>query len=85
MVDHPTFTDTSLRLDPGDVLLLYTDGVTEGRRGRGAVRRGTPGCFRRARGPEPAALVPQLVDEVLDFQDGTLRDDVAVVAVGPLP
>ena len=83
VVDHATFEDATLRLDPGDALLLYTDGVIEGRHDDDFY--GEQRLLETAGrvGPDPAALVASVVHEVLDFQDGTLRDDVALVAFGP--
>jgi phosphoserine phosphatase RsbU/P len=61
--------------------VLFTDGVTEGRRGRqfyglerlrAAVQRG---------GRDARELAQRLVDDAVDFQDGTTRDDIAVVVV----
>jgi sigma-B regulation protein RsbU (phosphoserine phosphatase) len=81
VLEDPTFVERSRRLEAGDVLLLYTDGVTEGRRDRelygeerllAAVSRGTT----------PASIVDALVTDVLEFQRGTPRDDIAVLAVG---
>ena len=83
VVDHATFEDTTLRLDPGDALLLHTDGVTEGRHGSDLYGEHRLMATARRVGPDPAALVDSLVREVLEFQDGTLRDDVAMVAFGP--
>jgi phosphoserine phosphatase RsbU/P len=85
VVDHPTFEDASLRLDAGDVLVLYTDGVIEGRRDAELFGEHRLLATAERVGPHPAALVDALVEEVLDFQEGTLRDDVAIVAFGPLP
>jgi sigma-B regulation protein RsbU (phosphoserine phosphatase) len=83
VVDLPVFEDTTLRLDPGDALLLYTDGVLEGRHGNDFYGERRLVATAGRIGPDPDALVDSLVREVLDFQDGTLRDDVAVVAFGP--
>jgi sigma-B regulation protein RsbU (phosphoserine phosphatase) len=83
VVDRPSFEDTELRLDPGDALLLYTDGVIEGRRGPELFGERRLAATADRVGPDPDALVTTLVEEVLDFQDGTLRDDVAVLAFGP--
>ena len=73
-------TDTVLPLRPGDVLMMYTDGVTEGRRARefyGDARLQQALAAHRA-AERPAEVV---LDEVLDFQLGVARDDIAVVAV----
>jgi sigma-B regulation protein RsbU (phosphoserine phosphatase) len=82
VLDEPDFTETSIRLAPGDSLVIYTDGVTEGRLGReqyGEQRlRATASRHARSPGAIPQAV---LVD-VLEFQGGTARDDIAVVSVG---
>jgi sigma-B regulation protein RsbU (phosphoserine phosphatase) len=83
VVDDARFEDTTLRLDPGDALLLYTDGVIEGRHGSDLYGEHRLAAIAESVGPHPAALVEALVHEVLSFQDGTLRDDVALVAFGP--
>jgi sigma-B regulation protein RsbU (phosphoserine phosphatase) len=82
VLDEARFADERLRLEAGDAVLLYTDGVLEGRRG--------PEMFGEERlratieqvGAHPAELVAEVVRGVLEFQDGTLRDDVALVAFG---
>jgi sigma-B regulation protein RsbU (phosphoserine phosphatase) len=74
-------SDTELRLTPGDVLTMYTDGVTEGRR-RGSEFYGEDRLrdvvvrYRDAHYP-----AEDIVADVLDFQQGTARDDIAVVVV----
>jgi phosphoserine phosphatase RsbU/P len=82
VLDEAVFVDDQVRLEPGDAVLLYTDGVLEGRRG--------PELYGEARlmatigrvGARPAELVAEVMDGVLEFQSGTLRDDVALVALG---
>ncbi len=65
---------------PGDLLVMYTDGVTEGRRGDeffGEDR--LTDSVREHRG----AVLPaeSILGDVLAFQKDTARDDIAVVAV----
>ncbi len=82
----PELVEADVRLAPGDALLLYTDGVTEA--------RGPDGFF----GPDRlASLVASFADTsadtvadgVLDavsgFQDGKLRDDVALLVIRAAP
>jgi phosphoserine phosphatase RsbU/P len=78
-----TFGSATLRLRPGDTLLLYTDGLTEARTGPGtrydedALQR-----FLTAVAPAAAPEVVAAVRELLaGFGDG-LDDDTAVLAVG---
>jgi phosphoserine phosphatase RsbU/P len=85
VTDRPTFTDNTLRLRRRDVLLLYTDGVIEGRRGHDMYGEHQLLQTAERHGRDPAALVGALVDDVLAFQDGTLRDDVALIAFSASP
>jgi len=80
----PELHDVNLDLGVGDVLCLYTDGVTEARRGRELF-----GEHRLARCLGTAAHLPadqiagRLEQHVQCFSDARLRDDVAVVVVKP--
>lgn len=76
------FTDHELHLAPGDTLLLYTDGVTEARDEHAALfgSERLLDTVGRVAG-STADLVSGLIDEVLAFQAGTPRDDIAVLAV----
>jgi sigma-B regulation protein RsbU (phosphoserine phosphatase) len=73
----------TLRLDPGDTLLLYTDGLTEARTGRGAryderALREFLAALAPITAPDAVAAVRALLD---GFGDG-LDDDTAVLALG---
>ncbi|HVL52506.1 MAG TPA: SpoIIE family protein phosphatase [Actinomycetota bacterium] len=77
----PVLHDQELLLEPGDVMVLYTDGVTEARRGdefygerrlRGAVEK---------EGIRLKDRVEGLLEEVVDFQSGSPRDDIVIVGV----
>ena len=80
---EPEIHDTTMTLAPGESLFAYTDGVPEGRRG--------DHFFGEARLVEalgrlqsrPVTDIPDaIVEEVVDFQDGNPRDDIAAVVVG---
>ncbi len=68
-------------MGPGDLLLLYTDGITEARAGAelfGEARLAQ--AIRHA--SAPVEDVPALVlEQVLAFSGGELRDDVAILAL----
>lgn len=75
------FPESELTLAPGDGLLVYTDGVTEARRGRDFFGEDRLLTAVRAHGPAPRALVDGLVADVEAFRDGPASDDVAILAV----
>ncbi|MDQ3616771.1 MAG: SpoIIE family protein phosphatase [Actinomycetota bacterium] len=75
------FRDHQLLLDSGDTLVLFTDGVTEARRDGyfyGEQRLHT--CVQR-HDASTATVVEAVLEDVLAFQRGNPRDDVAVVAI----
>lgn len=76
-----TWTPNEVSLRSGDLLLLYTDGVTEARSdGTFFGEEGLARILGRKR--VSAQRLPQLiVDKVLAFSGGRLADDVAVLAV----
>jgi GAF domain-containing protein len=74
------YAQTEVPLQPGDVLVTYTDGVTEARRGRaffgeGRIRR----AVRRSRTAQGA--VEALLTAVGEFSSGVMRDDAAALIV----
>ncbi len=86
LVPHLTVTPTLLRLDPGDALLVYTDGVTERRRGReqfGPDR--LLAAAASAAGRSAQRLVGAVHDAVERFAPGPGGDDIALLAVRAAP
>jgi sigma-B regulation protein RsbU (phosphoserine phosphatase) len=81
VIDDPPQYDVPVPLNPGDALLLYTDGVPEARNGTefyGDQR--TAAVLARERGTA-SDLAAALLADTLAFQDGTARDDIALVVV----
>jgi PAS domain S-box-containing protein len=82
----PTFGERHVRLDPGDLLLLYTDGVVELRSAADAVASGTDALdavLREHRGAPAEEIVAAVEERAVALQDGEPRDDIALVAVRP--
>ena len=75
-----TVEEISMRLAPDDLLVFFTDGVTEARRGREFF-----GDDRLRDGVAMSGTADQLADsllaEVLDFQGGRAADDIAVLVL----
>ena len=75
--------NSSLRLMPGEALVLYTDGITEARSpdgsffGEDRLRRLLGSCA----GCDAATFAERIKDDVLDFQNGDLHDDLAVLVL----
>lgn len=82
---RPDFVATRLRLVAGDTLLLYSDGLTEARTGRGRERYDDDGAllrFAQAHAPSTAAdLLAALQGLLTDLGRG-VEDDVALLALG---
>jgi len=74
------FDEEKVRITGGDVVVLYTDGVTEARNGNvffgeDRVRDSV------VAGGTPREIVRRLLTAVRRFGRGDLRDDVALLAV----
>ena len=82
MLDEATVTDTTVRLTPGDTLVLSTDGITEARRdGEFFGEERLARLVGDAGGIGAAALADELVATAVEFQDGATRDDIAVLVL----
>ena len=84
IVEDPALDDRDFVLHRGDVMLLYTDGVTEagprdrplGDEGLRALLSGLP-----VREPEPEQIVDAVEQTVVGAQTGEPRDDIALLAL----
>ncbi|WP_199723594.1 PP2C family protein-serine/threonine phosphatase [Micromonospora sp. CV4] len=83
------FAETRVHLDPGDLLLAYTDGVTGARGGPREVEvfgeERLRAAVASAAGLPPAALVDRLLQLVDEWQGGQAHDDIAMLAVCAAP
>jgi serine phosphatase RsbU (regulator of sigma subunit) len=84
---EPQLFDVTVALGPGDVLLLYTDGVTEVRRRRREVfgLAELSELLSRCGGLPPDAVADRVEAAVLAASEGRLRDDMAILALAPTP
>jgi PAS domain S-box-containing protein len=79
--------DTTLKLEPGAVLLAYTDGVTDAigtdgsRYGMGRLLDTLADCSQRTAG----GVIELLTDALARFQTGPHADDTAIVALRRVP
>jgi PAS domain S-box-containing protein len=82
LVSDPVFAETEHTLDRGDVLLLYTDGVTEaGPRSRPFGDVGFIELLGTLAGAPPQTVVDAVEQAVVDAHEGEPRDDVALLAL----
>ncbi|KIQ62716.1 phosphatase [Kitasatospora griseola] len=89
---HSTWPALRLELAPGWRLLLYTDGLVEGKVGAGSPRLGQEGLIEliadhQAAGLTRGRLVDSAIAEVEELNGGALTDDVAVLLLerNPVP
>jgi sigma-B regulation protein RsbU (phosphoserine phosphatase) len=81
VLDDPEFVDVPLTLHPGDTLLLYTDGVTEGRRGQEFYDEPRLRAVAGQSSTSAGDMVAAVLEDVLLFQGGNPRDDIALLAI----
>jgi serine phosphatase RsbU (regulator of sigma subunit) len=83
----PDWPGTQVRLDGSWSILLYTDGLIEGRIGKGSERLGSEALMdliRESLGtPDNPGeeLLDQVIDRVRELNGGDLDDDLAVLAL----
>ena len=79
-IDDPAITDVEAGLDPGDVLLLYTDGLTEaGAPQRTLTTADVAELLAATRGRTAAETAERCLARAIETGGGELRDDVAVL------
>jgi serine phosphatase RsbU (regulator of sigma subunit)/CHASE3 domain sensor protein len=81
--EDPGFSETHAQLEPGDRLLLFTDGFLEARSADGELygEHRLAETFTRYGALSPEALVEEVVGEVERFAAGKLDDDLTMLVV----
>ncbi|WDZ84966.1 PP2C family protein-serine/threonine phosphatase [Micromonospora cathayae] len=88
-LSNARFVEVRIDLAPGELLLAYTDGVTEARGGPGAIEMFGEHRLRQAvasgAGLPPRVMVDRLLQLVDEWLDGQGHDDIAMLAVAAAP
>ncbi|HEX2048022.1 MAG TPA: SpoIIE family protein phosphatase [Acidimicrobiales bacterium] len=80
LLDSIEVSNVTVTLGPGEAIVFFTDGVTEARRDSEFFEDDRVADVLSRLGHEDARGMAQgLVDVVVDFQDGSPRDDIAVL------
>jgi serine phosphatase RsbU (regulator of sigma subunit) len=86
--EAPDWPGTPVRLDGSWSVLLYTDGLIEGRIGKGSERLGSEGlmdligdALGRDSGQPDDELVEEVIGRVRELNGGDLDDDLAVLVL----
>ena len=85
-IAEPTaYDEFSIRLSPGDLVLLYTDSLIEAAAsgGRQLGEQGLVGLLNRLDASSPHSLLPALLAAVEAHADGPPRDDVTALLLRP--
>jgi serine phosphatase RsbU (regulator of sigma subunit) len=77
------YQDGVVKVSKDDILILYTDGVTEARNPDGAFfgEDGLRDIVAQEAAVGFSGIVDRMIERVSDFSGGSLEDDVALVAV----
>lgn len=75
-----SFTEAQVRMEPGSVIALFTDGVTEARTDTQMLEsEGVQEVIREHAGEPADQIAAAIYDRAVEFASGVLRDDVAIV------
>ena len=79
----PRLTEQEVRLEPGDALVFFTDGVTEARAPDGAFfgEDRLADLIRSFADLDAKSLASRLGDIICEFQEGDLHDDIAILVL----
>lgn len=81
-LEELTYAEETVILEPGAVLALYTDGVTEARLGGEMLEtEGVRDVVMRCAGGSPDELADGIYNRAMEFSGGDLHDDVAIVVL----
>jgi sigma-B regulation protein RsbU (phosphoserine phosphatase) len=82
VVQDPDLRETSVEVGPRDVVVFFTDGVTEARRGDDFFGEDRlKSLVARVDDGDAPGIARHILDEVVGFQSAAPRDDVAVVTL----
>ncbi|HTE61919.1 MAG TPA: SpoIIE family protein phosphatase [Solirubrobacteraceae bacterium] len=83
----PVLADVEVDLAPGELVVLYTDGVTEVRAARQEIfgDGDLAELLRRCAGMHADGVAQRIQDAVLEAAGGRPRDDIALMVIGPSP
>ena len=75
-------SDTAVKLGAGDLLVLYTDGVTEARGPRGMLGSDElAAVIASCAGLDANSVAARIESAALEIQEGNPRDDIAILVV----
>lgn len=85
--DDFEYEERTVNLSPGDLLLLYTDGIIEARQAGGDVLsvEGLQEILFRHTNLGPQEMVEVVCEETKRFAEGNFRDDIAIIAAAIEP
>jgi serine phosphatase RsbU (regulator of sigma subunit) len=86
LLDDARFTEIRVDVAPGELVVFYTDGVTEARRGQEQFgEQRLTKLLAHLSGVSPNDVVAKIGESILKFQGGRPADDFCIVAIQPAP